>query len=77
MAIARAEAPLCTNVGAIDSLEKKCPDFFLQILMAENCQDTFEVAEKATDAIAIQAGCWLNTWLSLAATFVENSSGLC
>jgi len=57
MAIARAEAPLCTNVGAIDSLEKKCPDFFLQILMAENCQDTFEVAEKATDAIAIQAGC--------------------
>ena len=46
MAIARAEAPWCTNVGS-----------FLQILMAGNCQDTFEVAGKATDAIAMQAGC--------------------
>lgn len=55
MAIARAEALKADNLWLLNVLAwKKCPH---QILMAGNFQDTFEVAEKATDAIAMQAGC--------------------
>ena len=55
MAIARAEAPKADNLWLLNVLTWK---IFLEILMTENCQDTFEIAGKATDAIAMQAGCW-------------------